>query len=126
MEHPTQVETTQSAPLVISADVILRRCDGDRELLASLIEMFPEESRKILQNLELAWASKDVAGVQLHAHSLKGMCNTFEARDAANAAFQLEQTAQQGSLGSEQQLQFLKNELDRAMDAVAHLEGMSH
>jgi signal transduction histidine kinase/DNA-binding response OmpR family regulator len=115
-------ESASGGPLVIAADVVLGRCDGDRELLASLIEMFPEEAGKLIQDMERARTSGDIAGVQLNAHSLKSICNTFEAKDAAKAAFQLERAAHGGSLGTNQEWDLLKSELGRALDAVAQMQ----
>jgi CheY-like chemotaxis protein len=117
----TATAFSNHAPIVIVADAVLARCGGDPELLAALAGMFPEESHKILHDLKQARASGDVTGVQLHAHSLKGMCNTFEARDAANAAFALEECAREGDLGTDGQLELLTTELDRAIDAVTQL-----
>ncbi|HLJ29536.1 MAG TPA: response regulator [Candidatus Angelobacter sp.] len=108
-------------PSIIASDTVLHRCGGDHELLASLVGMFPEESRKLLQDLERARASGDAKAVQLSAHSLKGMCNMFEVREAGNAAFELERAAAEGGLGTDQQLEHLKTELGRAVDAVARL-----
>ena len=84
--------------------------------------MFPDESRKLLEILEVSQVSGNVAALQMNAHTLKGMCGMFEAKEAAAAALKIEMEAYEGRLGTQQQLEFLKTELSRAVDAVARLE----
>ena len=107
------------ATLRVDVGALLDRCGGDRELLADLAGMFPEESGKLLQALERARISEDLHGVQINAHTLKGVCGVFEATEAARAASELEQAACAGDIGTDQQLEFLKTELGCAVKAVA-------
>jgi HPt (histidine-containing phosphotransfer) domain-containing protein len=108
--------------LCIDLDAVLARCGGDYDLLGTLAGMFPTESRKLLNALEQARAAGDLHGVQINAHTLKGMCGIFEATQAAGAAFELEHAAGAGNLGTDQEVEALRAELVRAIEAVTQLQ----
>jgi HPt (histidine-containing phosphotransfer) domain-containing protein len=111
-----------SAEFCIDADAVLVRCGGDHDLMGELAGMFPVESRRLLKTLEQARAAGDLHGVQINAHTIKGMCGVFEASQAAGAALELERAAGEGQLGTEQQFQALNAELSRVMEAVTLLQ----
>jgi HPt (histidine-containing phosphotransfer) domain-containing protein len=90
--------------------------------MGTLVGMFPGELRKLLTTLEQARAAGDVHGVQINAHTIKGMCGMFEAKQAASAALELEKAAGDGHLGTDQQFEALRVELSRAMHAVTELQ----
>src|SRR5205809_3577047 len=106
----------------INQEKFLERVGGDQELLVSMAGMFPDEVQKCLSALEAARSAKNASDVQINAHTLKGICNMFDATMAASAALALEVTAQDGALGSEAQVNILRAELDRAMLAVRQLQ----
>jgi len=106
----------------INQEKFLERVGGDQELLVSMAGMFPDEVQKCLSALEAARSAKNASDVQINAHTLKGICNMFDATLAASAALDLEMTAQDGALGSEAQVNILRAELDRAMLAVRQLQ----
>jgi CheY-like chemotaxis protein len=117
---PTPSSTSET--LHIDANAVLVRCGGDHDLMGTLVGMFPGELRKLLATLEQARSAGDVHGVQINAHTIKGMCGMFEAKQAAGAAFELERAAGAGHLGTEQQFEALRAELSRAMHAVTELQ----
>jgi HPt (histidine-containing phosphotransfer) domain-containing protein len=102
----------------INQEKLLERVGGDQELLVSMASLFPEEVQKCMVALEVAHSAKNAREVQINAHTLKGICNMFDATEAANAALDLEMTAHDGSLGSETQINTLRVELDRAVEAI--------
>jgi signal transduction histidine kinase/CheY-like chemotaxis protein len=106
----------------INQEKLLQRVGGDQELLASLAGMFPEEVRKCMSALELARSASDPSQVQMNAHTLKGICNMFDATLAASAALDLEIAATDGGLGSETQVSTLRTELARAVRAVRQFQ----
>jgi CheY-like chemotaxis protein len=122
--HEPTIPTTSSSPetLRIDADAVLLRCGGDHDLMGTLVGMFPGELRKLLSTLEQARSAGDVHGVQINAHTIKGMCGMFEAKQAAGAALELEKAAGAGHLGTDQQFEVLRIELSRAMEAVTQLQ----
>lgn len=111
-----------SSAFQIPLEKLLHRCDGDRELVSTMIDMFPEEAHKLLRDLEDARTAHDLPAFQRHSHTLKGLCRTFEAPDAAIAALALEEEAQKGATGTDQQPQTLKMEVGRTIDAVNELQ----
>jgi hypothetical protein len=50
------------------------------------------------------------------------MCGIFEATQAAGAAFELEHAAGAGNLGTDQEVEALRAELNRAVEAVSKLQ----
>jgi signal transduction histidine kinase/CheY-like chemotaxis protein len=117
----SQLHVSQVA-LRIDASAVLRRLGGNHELLATLVGMFPSESSKLLASLDKARASADSRGMEIHAHTLKGMCGMFDAAEAGQAAFVLEKGARAGDLGTDEQVAFLKKEISRAVDAVTQMQ----
>jgi CheY-like chemotaxis protein len=111
-----------NAPLRIDVQTVLGRCGGDQELLVTLAEIFPDESRKLLASLVAARASGDAGAVHFNAHTLKSMCKAFEAHEAAAAALELERAANHGSRGTDELWNSLQTQLARAIDAVIHLQ----
>jgi signal transduction histidine kinase/CheY-like chemotaxis protein len=102
----------------INQEKLLERVGGDQELLASISSLFPEEVQKCMVALDAARSAKNASEVQINAHTLKGICKMFDATPAANAALDLEKTAEEGALGSETQINTLRAELDRTVEAV--------
>jgi len=118
----TTPEVAESAPpLQLDRATVLERCGGDHDLLISLVEMFPEETNKSMRELETARGAGDVPTLRRAAHTLKSMLKLFEASEAAALATGLEQAATSGSLGTDQELKSLRNEISRTLVAVAHL-----
>jgi len=121
--HEPAIPASSSAleTLHIDVNAVLDRCGGDHDLMGTLVGMFPGELRKLLGTLERARSAGDVHGVQINAHTIKGMCGMFEAKQAVGAALELEKAAGAGHLGTDRQFEVLRIELVRAMDAVTEL-----
>ena len=88
---------------------ILARVGGDIGLLAEIVRIFCDDSRRLLRGMHDAAARSDTAFLERSAHRLKGALETFCARDAADAAIRLETMGRNASL-------------DRVEDALAALE----
>lgn len=91
-EKPAGIE----APVDLAA--ALRWVDGDRELLAELIEIFLEDCPKRLQELDHAMKEGNASGVRQAAHSLKGMVAGFDAGSAHRLAAEMESLGKAGDL----------------------------
>jgi HPt (histidine-containing phosphotransfer) domain-containing protein len=109
-------------PDSIDTNELLQRFCGNQELLQSLVEMFPEESAKLLAAMKAARSANDAAGVYLNAHTLKGTCKMFAATGAAALAADLECAASAGCLGTDDQVNKLCVEVGRAIEAVKRLQ----
>ena len=126
LAEPAAEPGSDSAELpFINVQLILGRFAGNWNLLQKAVAMFPSETNAALATLEQAHAAKDLAGLQMSAHTLKSIFNMFEASEAADAAFQIESAARSGNLSTEQQLLQVKSELRRAVAAVSQLSGTS-
>jgi HPt (histidine-containing phosphotransfer) domain-containing protein len=99
---------------------LLTRLDNDCELLRDLLRIFKEEFPCLLQSLQEAEVRGDMKGVEVTAHTIKGMlANVSFARAAASAAC-LERMGQQSvTQGLPEELASLEQE---ASLAVAELE----
>jgi HPt (histidine-containing phosphotransfer) domain-containing protein len=73
----------------LSVDIpeLLIRVDNDRELLRELLRIIREEFPCLLQSLQEAVVRGDMKGIEVKAHTIKGMlANVSFARAAATAA----------------------------------------
>jgi signal transduction histidine kinase/DNA-binding response OmpR family regulator len=114
-------EQPAAAPLQIDPASLLQACGGDRDLMLSLTEMFPQESGKLMHELERARQDGDIAVFHRSAHTLKGIFRLFEASEAAAAALTLEQASAQGQTGTDQEWEALLFHVNRTVAAVEQL-----
>lgn len=98
------------ANAVLNREGLLKQVGGDRELLAEVLAMFPEDCDRLLAILREAVRNGDRDGVARVAHSFKGILGSLSAGPAAAAAVFLEEIAQRG-------------EFDAVVEACATLEG---
>jgi len=84
--------TTQNIPTPDRWNKVeaLDRLGGDQELLQELIQIFLEESPKLLSKLQKAVSDSDAEAVMQCAHSVKGELSCLGGDDAAKAAQELE------------------------------------
>jgi len=82
----------------VNAAALLARFRGDADLLKELVDLFFEESPRILSEIERAIAARDAAALHMAAHTLKGSVGNFMAHEAAEAALRLEKIARSGDL----------------------------
>jgi two-component system, sensor histidine kinase and response regulator len=122
--HAPVLAPTAGSPEPLTLDVafVLERFGGDKSLLRETAGMFSAEASILLNKIERAHVESDLPNLQFAAHTLKGMCRTFEANEAAQAAQQLELVAQAGSAGTDQQVEELKSQVGRAALALADLD----
>ena len=78
------------SPVVFDTQGALARVEGDRALLAELIQIFSEEYISQLGALEAAVHSQDAQSIQAVAHSLKSSLGNVGAMKAAETARELE------------------------------------
>jgi CheY-like chemotaxis protein len=124
MVHPPVPAPQEEArePLEIDVALLLERFGGNQVLLRQTAAMFSAESSILLIKIERAHVEADLPHLQSAAHTLKGMCRTFEANEAAQAVFMLEMAARAGSAGTDRDVEGLKSEVRRAAEAIAELD----
>ncbi len=99
-------------------DDALRRLDGSRSLLLTLLQRFRNDHCNTAQQIREALAADDRHAAQLHAHSLKGAAGSLGAYDLAEQAQALELALQQDGIDEapllciEESLQRIKQALD--------------
>jgi HPt (histidine-containing phosphotransfer) domain-containing protein len=90
-------------------DTMLERMGGDMDLLAEVVDLFLEDSPKMLDTLRAAVSGGDALTVERSAHSLKGALLNLAAERAAGVALKLE------TMGREE-------DLADCLDVLADLE----
>ena len=102
-----------SAP-VFDRDEMLDRLDGDQEFLADVLEVFLDETPKMLEQMRFAVGDRDTEKIERAAHAMKGALLNIAARPAAALARQLEDCGREGGLGLiDETLLLLEAELGR-------------
>jgi HPt (histidine-containing phosphotransfer) domain-containing protein len=92
----------------------LSRAGGDEELLRELAALFLDDYPRVLDELKKAIAAGAAAGIEHHAHSLKGSVANFGAPEVVAAALSLERQGRNHALGeTPAALQALEAALDR-------------
>lgn len=82
----------------IDEKALLAHLDDDRDLLRSLISIYSTNTPLLLQRLNDAINANDTKEVSITAHTLKGTCRHFLAREAARLAERIEDMARAGNL----------------------------
>jgi HPt (histidine-containing phosphotransfer) domain-containing protein len=77
---------------------LLRKVEGDTALLARMLGIFREQSRRLLGELKAAIEQGDAAGVNEAAHALKGSLAFWSQGTAFEAARRLEAKGRNGDL----------------------------
>ena len=109
----------------IDRDALRQHLDGDRELLLELIDIFREETPRLIDQSAQAVAEGDAGAITRLSHALRGMTANFHAPRAVQAAERLEELGRGGDLsGGAETLEALKRELeilDRALTELSQL-----
>jgi HPt (histidine-containing phosphotransfer) domain-containing protein len=110
----------RSPDLSLDLPELLTRVDSDRELLRELLSIFRKEFPCLLQSLQEAVVRGDMKGVEVTAHTIKGMlANVSFARAVASAACLERMGQQRVTQGLPEELARLEQE---ASLALAELE----
>jgi len=75
---------------------VLKRVDGDRELLREVTSLFFEDTPKLLSDIRTAIARVDGKALERAAHTLRSSVGNFGAKTAVDATTQLEQMGRRG------------------------------
>ena len=104
---------------VLDEALLVSRVDGDPQLLSDLVDLFLEESPRLVDEIRVALERKDAKAVERGAHDLKGSTSNLAARMASEAALELERLARAGDLvEAESVLQKLELQLERLKPAL--------
>jgi CheY-like chemotaxis protein len=108
---------------VLNEAAALDFVEGDRALLAELVEIFSAQWPTTLARLRTAVVTNDSQAVYFSAHALKGQVGQFGAKATFEAARELELMGRQGELtGAPAALDVLEHELGRLRAALSALQ----
>jgi HPt (histidine-containing phosphotransfer) domain-containing protein len=96
--HAAPADVNVEPPPVLDLPAMLATVDGDRDLLAELIDMFLGESAAMLEAVRTAVTAGDAPALHRAAHALKGAVQIFGARQVYNQAHKLEVMGQKRML----------------------------
>jgi two-component system, sensor histidine kinase and response regulator len=82
----------------LELDVALARVGGDRELLQEIAALFVADFPNALHDIRAALERNEPPLLERAAHGLKGSVANFGARDAVQAAWELESMGRTGNL----------------------------
>ena len=121
-------ESPETVPGVAARDLdrdeILARVDGDRELLATMVQLFGDEWRRLVPEIRSAVSSGDAQALGASAHALKGAAWNFGEGPAFRAVRDLEEMARENALeGAEEACEVLEAQLELLQSALAGLVG---
>ena len=92
---------------------------GDEDLVGTLIDIFLDQTPKLIAELDAAIAAKNANGVERTAHSLKGSSGNFGAKNAWQLAQTVEYAGRGGDLsGAAESAKQLSEELHLVMAAL--------
>jgi len=101
---------------------VLKRVDGDRELLEEVANLFFEDTPRLVGELRNAILRGDSQALERSAHTLKGSIGNFGARLALNAAFSLEKMGRNGDFArANEEFQELEKQLNLLIPALQEL-----
>lgn len=90
--------STHSTAELIDRAEALSRVDGDRELMASLVDIFLTEAAPMMEAIRTAVTSGDTGKLEKAAHRLKGSVSIFGANTVSQTALELEKQGRVGDL----------------------------
>ncbi|UYG07117.1 response regulator [Halomonas sp. M4R1S46] len=95
---PRPATPEPDSPVCLDWQTALDNLDGNRALLAEMVEIFLEECPQLLQAMETALGEGDARTLRRHAHTLKGSARVVGGQAAGEAALSLETLARDGEL----------------------------
>ena len=102
----------EAPEIALDRQLALSRVGGDKQLLQEIAVLFIEECPHAFRQIQEAVAHGDPAKLENAAHALKGSVANFGARNAVEAAFELEQMGRAKQMGeAERMLVKLESEL---------------
>lgn len=108
---------------IINRDELRERLDNDMELFIELVEIFVNDSAKLLNNIDEAIKKEDSSSVGKTAHTLKGAVSNFSAIKAYESALELEKIGKNGEIDKAPvTFETLKKEVEILIQALEELK----
>lgn len=117
---PWQKGEREPSERVVDLQGALARLKGDSAMLQDIIDLFFEETPRLLEALQEAIAQADAPAIMRAAHSLKGTVSSFGATAARDAALQVEMAGRRGEVRrAERACRVLEREITSLAQALA-------
>src|SRR5262249_14190067 len=95
---PTKQETVTVQPGLINERKVLAGLGGDRELMAEVLQLFIDDSARLMREMHTAVARKNTEAIRQVAHALKGSIANLPSGTASELAAQIEQWGKSSEL----------------------------
>ncbi len=92
--NPASLRPSLDPP--VDGEALLQEVGGDRELLCRMLQLFREQTAKLVVELGVGIRSKDAQRIGAAAHALKGVIGNFKLGGAYHSAAHLEQSSRSG------------------------------
>jgi two-component system, sensor histidine kinase and response regulator len=123
-EGEQQEPRTEREEGIIHREALLETVAGDVDLLSELVELFMEDSLRLVDRIRQAVMRKDADELEKAAHELKGSVLNFRAKSVADIAQALETIGRKGDLS---QARNVVAELEMQLEALrAELKAMTN
>jgi CheY-like chemotaxis protein len=100
--------------------------DQDWEFFREVVDLFIDDYPQMIENLNLAVASGDAAGLSRYAHSIKGMVRLFKADQPTRLAENLEMKGKAGDLiGVSEMVDRLGESLDHLKNSLLSIQSQT-
>jgi two-component system sensor kinase len=121
MTLPSNAEQgSVQAESIMDWNAALEQIGGSEDLLRELMELFVEESGKLMPALRQAVEQRNMAEVRRLAHTIKGAATHFTAHSVVAAALRLETMGRDGDLaGADEAYARLEREVEQLKQALA-------
>jgi len=100
----------------LDKDMLLKAFDQDWSFFKEVVDVFLSDYPRLMDSLRLAFKEGDCDTLTRSAHSLKGMLRNFQAEEAADIAFDIEQK------GKQEQFEGLETAIDDLAAAIAGVD----
>jgi HPt (histidine-containing phosphotransfer) domain-containing protein len=120
MTLPSNAEQgSVQAESIMDWNAALEQIGGSEDLLRELMELFLEESGKLMPALRQAVEQRNMADVRRLAHTVKGAATHFTAHSVVAAALRLETMGRDGDLaGADEAYARLEREVEQLKQAL--------
>lgn len=98
----------------------LKQMSGE-DFINELIDAFLDDAPHMIQNMEMALATRDVESFRRNAHSLKSNANTFGALELAALAKELEFMARENNLDVGNRLEVLQEAFQKMAEELKEM-----
>jgi len=109
---------------LINRENLLSHYGDDLDIVEDLIEIFESTYPETVTSIEKALSENNFSDLELHAHTLKGMCANFFCDEVKNACFELEKMGKNGALDNEDKhIELIKKQLPEVVEELKNFQG---